>query len=88
MPTTVEELLSGLEWGIETSPDVCGGEPCIAGTRIPVRVLEQYRRLGLPESEMLANFASLRAVDLVNAWLYVKEHAEEIDRLIREGQET
>ena len=30
--------------GIESRPGVCGGEPCIVRTRIPVWVLEQSRR--------------------------------------------
>ena len=29
--------------GIEATPGVCGGEPCIVRTRIPVWVLEQMR---------------------------------------------
>ena len=35
--------------GIESRPDVCGGEPCIVRTRIPVWVLAQARRLGTSE---------------------------------------
>ena len=31
--------------GVESQPNVCGGEACIARTRIPVWVLEQARRL-------------------------------------------
>ena len=31
--------------GIESTPGVCGGEPCIVRTRIPVWTLEQARRL-------------------------------------------
>lgn len=31
--------------GIESRPGVCGGEPCVVRTRIPVWVLEQARRL-------------------------------------------
>ena len=31
--------------GIESVPGVCGGDPCIVRTRIPVWVLEQYRQL-------------------------------------------
>ena len=30
--------------GIDSRPDVCGGEPCIVRTRIPVWLLEQARR--------------------------------------------
>jgi uncharacterized protein (DUF433 family) len=35
--------------GIERTPGVCGGDACIAGTRIPVWVLEGFRRLGWTE---------------------------------------
>ena len=31
--------------GIESRPGICGGEPCIVRTRIPVWILEQARRL-------------------------------------------
>ena len=39
--------------GIESRPGVCGGEPCIVRTRIPAWVLEQARRLGTSEAELL-----------------------------------
>ena len=39
--------------GIESRPGVCGGEPCVVRTRIPVWVLEQARRLGVSESDLL-----------------------------------
>ncbi len=38
--------------GIESRPGICGGEPCIVRTRIPVWVLEQARRLGTSEAEL------------------------------------
>jgi uncharacterized protein (DUF433 family) len=88
MAATVKQLLARLGSGIEATPGVCGGDPCIAGTRIPVRVLENYRRLGMPEAEILANYPTLRAVDLVNAWAYVDAHAEEMERQIRENEEA
>jgi len=57
--------------GIEATPDVCGGEVCIVRTRIPVWLLEQARRLGTSEAELLRSYPSLRAEDLANAWAYV-----------------
>jgi len=54
--------------GIDTRPDVGGGEPCIVRTRIPVWLLEQARRLGTSEQGLLAAYPNLRAEDLVNAW--------------------
>ena len=80
--------LVGTFSGIETNPGVCGGEPCIVRTRIPVWLLEQARRLGTSESELLRSFPTLRAADLVNAWNYVDTHREEIDRQISENEEA
>lgn len=64
--------------GIDSRPEVCGGEPCIVRTRIPVWLLEQSRRLGVSEQQLLEAYPSLRAEDLVNAWAYVRSHREEI----------
>ena len=72
--------------GIESIPGVQGGDPCIVRTRIPVWMLEQYRRLGAREADLLANYPSLRAEDLVNAWAYVRAHRDEIDRQIEEQE--
>src|SRR5580704_8989796 len=72
--------------GIESLPGVCGGEPCIVRTRIPVWVLEQARRLGQAEADILRSYPTLRAQDLVNAWGYVLAHREEIDRQIQENE--
>lgn len=72
--------------GVDSRPDVCGGEPCIVRTRIPVWLLEQGRRLGASEQALLAAYPNLRAEDLVNAWAYARSHAEEIDSQIRENE--
>lgn len=72
--------------GIESTPGVLGGEPCIVRTRIPVWVLEQARRLGASEAELLQAYPSLRAEDLVNAWAYARAHRDEIDRQIEENE--
>jgi hypothetical protein len=37
------------------------GEPCIVRTRVPVWVLEQARRLGTSEAELLRGYPTLRA---------------------------
>ena len=88
MTATVEQLLARLGSGIESTPEVCGGEPRIAGTRIPVWTLENYRRLGLSEAQILGAFPSLRATDLVNAWSFVASHLDEIEQQIRDNEEA
>jgi uncharacterized protein (DUF433 family) len=71
---------------IESTPGVCGGEPCIVRTRIPVWVLEQARRLGTSEADLLRCYPNLRAEDLANAWAYVRSHREEIEQHICENE--
>ena len=72
--------------GIESVPGVAGGDACIVRTRIPVWVLEQARRLGSSEADLLRDYPSLRAEDLVNAWAYVRSHRAEIDQQIAENE--
>lgn len=72
--------------GIESTPSVCGGEPCIVRTRIPVWVLERARTLGISEADLLRCYPTLRAEDLANAWAYVRAHREEIDRQVLENE--
>lgn len=72
--------------GIDSTPSVCGGEPCIIRTRIPVWVLEQARRLGATEADLLRCYPTLRAEDLANAWAYVRSHREEVEQQIRENE--
>src|SRR5438876_7095545 len=72
--------------GIESRPDVCGGEPCIVRTRIPVWLLEQAKRLGTSEAELLRSYPTLRAEDLAEAWAYVRIHRQEIERQIAENE--
>lgn len=72
--------------GIDVTGGVCGGEPCIVRTRIPVWVLEQARRLGAGEADLLRSYPALHAEDLANAWAYVRSHRSEIDEQIHEHE--
>jgi len=74
--------------GIEKTPSVAGGAACVVRTRIPVWVLEGYRRLGWSEARLLETYPTLRAADLVNAWAYAEAHLDEIDQAIRENAEA
>jgi uncharacterized protein (DUF433 family) len=73
--------------GIDSRPGVCGGEACIVRTRIPIWILEQARRLGTREAELLRAYPTLRAEDLTNAWAYVRSHGADIERAIRENED-
>ncbi len=45
------------------------------------------RELGVSEADILRSFPSLRAIDLVQAWAYVDDHREEIQRQIEANEE-
>jgi uncharacterized protein (DUF433 family) len=72
--------------GVDSRIEVCGGEPCIVRTRVPVWVLEQARRDGVSEETLLHSYPSLRAEDLVNAWGYARSHPDEIEQQIRNNE--
>jgi uncharacterized protein (DUF433 family) len=74
--------------GIESTPGVAGGEPCIVRTRIPVWVLVQARHLGMSEAELLRAYPTLRAEDLANTWAYFRSHKDEIEQQILENEAT
>jgi uncharacterized protein (DUF433 family) len=72
--------------GIDSTTGVCGGEACIVRTRIPVWALEQSRRLGISEEDLLRSYPTLRAEDLANAWSYVRSHRSEIEEDIQANE--
>ena len=78
----------GNPWrGIEKTPGVCGGDACIVGTRIPIWVLVNARKLGISEAQLLKDYPTLSATDLTNAWVYATVYPEEIATAIKENEE-
>lgn len=49
---------------ISVDPAVCGGEPCVTGTRVPVHVVLSHLAAGDSEGDILANFPSLTREDV------------------------
>lgn len=78
--------LRGIIPGIASTPGISGGEACIVRTRIPVWVLVQMQRSGASEADILYNYPTLRAEDLMNAWAYARLHPEEIDEQIQANE--
>ena len=72
--------------GIESTPTVMGGEPCIVRTRIPVWLLVQARKLGSSEADLLKAYPTLRAEDFTNAWAYYSAHRQDIEQQIQENE--
>lgn len=63
---------------IRRTPGVCGGDACIRMTRIAVWMLEEARRSGVSDADLLSDYPDLTADDLTAAWQYVEEHPDEI----------
>ncbi|MBW4686094.1 MAG: DUF433 domain-containing protein [Komarekiella atlantica HA4396-MV6] len=82
------KTLSNGSLGITKTPGVCGGDACIANTRIPVWSLVNDRRLGMSDARILEAFPHLTAADLVNSWAYADANLEEIEQAIRENEEV
>lgn len=82
------KTISGGAKGITKTPGVCGGEACIAGTRIAVWLLVEARRLGISEAQLLDDYLHITAADLVNAWAYADAHPEEVEAAIRANNEV
>jgi uncharacterized protein (DUF433 family) len=74
--------------GIYKTPDVCGGSACVGRFRIPVWVLEGYRRLGLTDAELLRAYPTLSPEHLAAARAYAAANPGEIAEEIRENDEA
>jgi uncharacterized protein (DUF433 family) len=72
--------------GIDATPGISGGEPCIVRTRIPVWLLVRASLLGTSEQELLRCYPTLRAEDLSNAWAYYRSHKDQIEQQIQENE--
>jgi uncharacterized protein (DUF433 family) len=74
--------------GITKTPNICGGDACIANTRIPVWLLVSLRHQGSSDAELLQFYPQLSAVDLVNAWAYLEAYPEELETAIQQELEA
>lgn len=65
---------------ISINPAVCGGKPCIKGTRIWVSLVLDLLAGGMPEIDLLADYPALTHDDVLAAIAYGAEAAR--DRII------
>ncbi|MEG4044771.1 DUF433 domain-containing protein [Microcoleus sp. Pol17_C1] len=70
--------------GITKTPDVCGGDACIAQTRLPVWLFVSLRRQGSSDAELLQFYPQLNAANLVNVSTCAEANSEEIETALRE----
>lgn len=60
---------------ISVDPHVCGGQPCIRGTRIWVSLILDFLAAGMSETELLAEYPQLAREDVLAAIAYGAEAA-------------
>jgi uncharacterized protein (DUF433 family) len=70
-------LDEALQNRIVAKPEICGGVPCIKGTRIYVAVVLDALAEGLSTDEVLEHFPSLSKDDIRAAIAYAAELARE-----------
>jgi uncharacterized protein (DUF433 family) len=58
---------------ISIDPAVCGGKPCIKGTRIWVSLILDFLANGMTEGELLADYPQLTHEDILAAIAYGAE---------------
>jgi uncharacterized protein (DUF433 family) len=71
---------------VSKQPGRCRGDACVRDSRITVWGLVAYRRLGMPDAEILRAVQGLTPADLEAAWEYAAANPEEIDHAIRENE--
>jgi uncharacterized protein (DUF433 family) len=71
---------------VTQSPGICGGRPIIRGTRIPVKAIVGYHKLGMSADEILTGLPHLTPAQVYEALSYYYDHAAEIERELEEDQ--
>lgn len=67
---------AGLE-RIAVDPAVCGGQPCIRGTRVPVHVVLGFLAAGDTVDDVLREYPQLHREDVLGALAYAARLARE-----------
>ncbi|MCP4608492.1 MAG: DUF433 domain-containing protein [Planctomycetes bacterium] len=58
---------------------VCGGRPIIEGTRLSVKLIVDWVRLGMSPEEIVAQYPHVSAAQVADALAYYENHPEEIE---------
>jgi len=67
-------------------PGVCGGQPLIKGTRIAVKAIVGYYKLGLTVEEILEGLPHLTPAQVYEALSYYHDHQPEVEQDIEESR--
>lgn len=62
---------------ITSDPQICGGEPCVKGTRIPVRIILSHIAAGEDYATILKQFPRIQEEDITACLEYAAYLATE-----------
>ena len=62
---------------ISIDPEICGGKPCIKGTRIWVSLILDFLADGMTEAQLLSEYPQLAHEDVLAAIAYGAEASRE-----------
>ena len=71
---------------ITRMPEIQGGRPIVRGTRVPVKAIVGYYKMGLSVEEILEGLPQLTPAQVYEALSYYHDHPAEIERDIEESQ--
>ena len=67
---------------ITSLSSVLDGEPCVSGTRTPVRAIVEHWKFGDPPEDIARKLPHLRLAQIFDALGYYDDHRAEIERYI------
>ena len=70
---------------ITSNPDIAGGRPVIAGTRITVHCIAGYYQLGMSIDEILDSLRHLTPSQVHSALAYYFDHQDEVNADLEEA---
>jgi uncharacterized protein (DUF433 family) len=73
---------------ITKTPGVCGGQPCIDGTRVRVKNVAGLQKEGFTPEQMLTQYPSLNLAQVHAALAYYYDHREEIEAAMAEDEKA
>lgn len=69
-------------------PGICGGRPIIRGTRVPVKAIVGYHKLGMNPDEIATALPNLTLAQIHEALSYYYDHVAEIEQEIEEDRKA
>lgn len=65
---------------VSSDPEICGGAPCVAGSRVPVRVLGAYSQQGITPAQLAGEYYPwLSLAEVFGALTYYYDNLPQVE---------